>query len=64
MVLAKHYSRKAVIEAYRAAGVRLQWLSHAEITRQAMAYLEAHPIRDDRQGDGDYRSVAKASAAL
>ena len=29
MVLAKHYSRKAVIEAYRQAGVRLQWLAKA-----------------------------------
>ena len=42
MVLAKHYARKAVIENYRQAGVRLQWLSHAEISRQTMAYLEAH----------------------
>jgi hypothetical protein len=48
MVLAKHYSRKAVIENYRQAGVRLQWLSHAEISRQAMAYLEAH--RDEMIG--------------
>jgi hypothetical protein len=42
MVLSKHYSRKAVIEDYRQAGVRLQWLSRAMIDRAAMAYLEAH----------------------
>jgi hypothetical protein len=30
------------MENYRQAGVRLQWLAHAEITGQAMAYLEAH----------------------
>jgi hypothetical protein len=42
MTLAKHYSRKAVIENYRQAGVRLQWLAHAEISRQAMVYCEAN----------------------
>jgi hypothetical protein len=42
MTLAKHYSRKAVIENYRQAGLRLRWLSHAEISRQAIAYCEAH----------------------
>jgi hypothetical protein len=54
MVLSKHYSRKAVIEDYRAAGVRLQWLSRAMIDRAAMTYLEAH--RDEM--------IAKALRAI
>jgi hypothetical protein len=42
MVLAKHYSRKAVIEAAKQAGIRWRELSHAEITAQALAYCEAN----------------------
>ena len=41
-ILAKHYAKKAVLPDYKAAGVRLQWLSRAEIDRKAMAYLEEH----------------------
>jgi hypothetical protein len=42
MTLARHYSRKAVIEAAKQAGRKWRELSHAEITRQAIAYCEAH----------------------
>jgi hypothetical protein len=42
MVLSKHYSRKAVIEAAKQAGRRWRELSHAEINAQAQAYCEAH----------------------
>jgi hypothetical protein len=42
MVLSKHYSRKAVIEAAKQAGIRWRELSHAEISARAQAYCEAH----------------------
>jgi hypothetical protein len=42
MTLAKHYSRKRVIEAAKAAGIRPSSLSYAELNRQAIAYCEAH----------------------
>jgi hypothetical protein len=42
MTLAKHYSRKRVIEAAKAAGIRPSSLSYAELNRQAIAHCEAH----------------------
>jgi hypothetical protein len=42
MTLAKHYSRKAVIEAAKQAGRKWRELSYAEITAQALAYCEAN----------------------
>jgi hypothetical protein len=42
MVLAKHYSRKRVLEAAKAAGIRPSQLGYAEINAAAIAYCEAH----------------------
>jgi hypothetical protein len=42
MTLAKHYSRKAVIEAAKQAGIRPSQLGYAEINAAALAYSEAH----------------------
>ena len=40
MTLAKFYARKRVIEAAKAAGIRLRELSAADITRSACEYLD------------------------
>jgi hypothetical protein len=62
MTLAKH-SRKRVIEAAKAAGIRPSTLGYAEINAQGYRLLRSPSSRDDREGHRDYRR-AKASAAL
>jgi hypothetical protein len=42
MVLCKHCSRKAVIEAAKQAGRKWRELSYAELNAQALAYCEAN----------------------
>jgi hypothetical protein len=42
MALAKFYSRKRVLEAAKAAGIRSSSLGAAEINGRAVAYCEAH----------------------
>lgn len=43
MTLARYYARKAVKAQYQARGLRWQHIESSELSREADAYLRAHP---------------------
>jgi hypothetical protein len=60
MTLAKHYSRKAVIEAAKQAGRRWRELSHARDQCSGLGLLRSASRSDDRQGPLGDLTIASA----